>query len=134
MYFLQKNYLIELTFFMHSRSRNQAFVNLELHSPPLHPTTILGFVGILAKFVGKFSWPNVVGKFGVYYHKKQNAEFYQHPLPEKSNFYRQWRLLKKLYKIFTDDYDNNEYSAVKYTRYLAVKYPRFFTINIIWCL
>ena len=102
--------------------------------PPLHPTTILGFVGILAKCVGKFSWPNVVGKFGVYYHKKQNAEFYQYPVPEKSNFYRQWRLLKKLYKIFTDDYDNNEYSAVKYTRYLAVKYPRFFTINIIWCL
>ena len=28
------------------------------------------FVGILTKCVGKTSWPNVVGKFGVFYHKK----------------------------------------------------------------
>ena len=33
--------------------------------------------------------------------------------------------LKKLYKICTDDYDNNEY--------LAVKYMRFFTNDIV-CL
>ena len=58
--------------------------------------------------------------------KKRNAEFFQYPAPQKLKFYRQWRLLKKLYKICTDDYDNNEY--------LAVKYVRFFTRNIIGCL
>ena len=65
-----------------------------------------------------------LGKFGIFYHKKWNAEFYQYPVPQKSNFYWRWRLLKKLYKICTDDYDNNEY--------LAVKYIRFFTNDIIF--
>ena len=86
----------------------------------------LKFVGILTKCVGKTSWPNVAGKFGVFYHKKWNAESYQYPVQQKSNFYWQWRLLKKLYKICTDDYDNNEF--------LAVKYIRFFTNDIVWCL
>ena len=49
----------------------------------------------------------------------------QNPVPQKSNFYRLWRLSKKLYKICTNDYDNNEY--------LAVKYIRFFTNDILWC-
>ena len=44
-------------------------------------------------------------------------------IPAKPNSYRQCQLLKKLYQICTDDYDNNEY--------LAVKYIRFFTNNII---
>ena len=60
-------------------------------------STFLEFVSILEKYVGKISWPNVVGKFGVFYHKKRNAEFYQYSVPRKSNFYRRWRLLKKLY-------------------------------------
>ena len=57
-------------------------------SPPPPPPTFLKFVGILTKCVGKISRPNVVGKFGVYHHKKRNAEFYQYPVPQKSNFYR----------------------------------------------
>ena len=48
--------------------------------PPTH-TLFLKSVSILTKCVGKISWPNVVGKFGVFYHKKRNAEFYQHPVP-----------------------------------------------------
>ena len=97
------------------------------HQPtPSPPPTFLKSVGILTKCVGKISWPNVVGKFGVFYHKKRNAEFYQYPVPQKSNFYRWGRLLKKLYKICANNYDNNEYSAVNYII--------FFTNNIIWCL
>ena len=68
----------------------------------------------MTKCVGKISWPNAVGKFGVFYHKKQNAEFYQYPVPQKSNFYRQWRIFKMLYKFCTNDEDNNEYLAMKY--------------------
>ena len=47
----------------------------------------------LTKCVGKISRPNVVGKFGVFCYEKRNAEFYQYPVPQKSNFYRWWRLL-----------------------------------------
>ena len=65
--------------------------------------TFFELVGILTKYVGKISWPNVVVKFGVLYYKKRNAEFYQYPVPQKSNFYRWWRLLKNLYRICTDD-------------------------------
>ena len=57
--------------------------------------------------------------------KKRHTEFYQNPVQQKSNIYGQWWLLKNLYKICTDDYDNNEY--------LAVKHIRFFTNDII-CL
>ena len=80
----------------------------------------------LAKYVGKISWPNVVGKFGVFYHKRRNAESYHYLVPQKSNFYRRLQLLKKLYRICTDDYDNNEY--------LALKYIKFLTSDIVWCL
>ena len=80
----------------------------------------------LAKYVGKISWPNVVGKFGVFYHKKRNAEFYHYLVPQKPNLYRRLQLLKKLYNICTDNYDNNEY--------LAVKYIKFLTSDIVWCL
>ena len=53
------------------------------------PLTFLKFVGILTKCVSKISRPNVVGKFGLFYHKKKrNAEFYQNPFPQKSYFYR----------------------------------------------
>ena len=83
--------------------------------PPPHTHTFLKFVGILPKYVGKISWPNVVGKFGVFYYKKRNAEFYQYPVPQKLNFYRRWELLKNLYNICTNDFDNNEYLAEKYT-------------------
>ena len=55
----------------------------------------------LTKCIGKISWPNVVNKSGVFHHKKRNAEFYQYPIPQKSNFYWRWRFLKKLYKIST---------------------------------
>ena len=68
----------------------------------IHTHTFLKFVSILTKCVGKISWPNVIGKFGVFYHKNQNEEFYQYGVLQKSNFYRQWWLLK-LYKIRTDD-------------------------------
>ena len=51
--------------------------------------------------VSKISWSNVVSKYGVFDHKKQNADFYQYPVSQISNFYQQW-LLKKLYKICTD--------------------------------
>ena len=46
---------------------------------------------------------DVVGRFGVFYHnKKRDAEFCQNPVPQKSNFYRRLRLLKK---FCTDYYD-----------------------------
>ena len=64
--------------------------------------------------LGKISWRSVICKFGVFYYKKRNAEFYQYPSRRNRNFYRRWRLLKKLCIICTDDYDNNEYLAVKY--------------------
>ena len=72
------------------------------------------FVSILTKCVGKIYWPNVVGKFGVFYHKKRNAGLYQYLVPQKSNFYRRWQLLNKLYTICTDDKVNDEYLAVEY--------------------
>ena len=58
--------------------------------------------------------------------KKRNAEFYQYAVPRKSNFYRRLRRLKNLYKICTDDHDNNEC--------LAVKYIRCFTNDMIFVL
>ena len=66
------------------------------------PPNFLAFVCIFTKYVRKISWPNVVGKFGVFY-EKRNAEFYQYPVPQKLNFHWWWRLLKKLCKICTDD-------------------------------
>ena len=62
-------------------------------------------------------------KFRVFYHKKRNADFHQYPVPQKSNFYRRWRLLKKLYKICTGYYDNNEnneYFVLRYIRYFML--------------
>ena len=41
--------------------------------PPPSPT-FLKFVSILTKYAGKTFWPNVVGKFGVFYRKKLNFE------------------------------------------------------------
>ena len=38
--------------------------------------------------------------FGVFCDKKRDKEFYQYPVLQKSGF-------KKLYEIFTDDYDND---------------------------
>ena len=70
---------------------------------PSPPPTFLKFVGVFTKWVGKSSWPNFVGKFGVFYHKKRNTVFFQYPVPQKSNFYQRWQLWKKLYKICTDD-------------------------------
>ena len=35
----------------------------------------------ILKCVGKISWPNVVSKFGAFYHKNRNAEFYQYQFP-----------------------------------------------------
>ena len=32
----------------------------------------------MLKCVSKISQPNVVGKFGAFYHKNRNAEFYQY--------------------------------------------------------
>ena len=58
-----------------------------------HTNTVLKFVGILTKYVGKIFCPNTVGKSGVFYHNKQNPEFYQYSVPQKLNFYRQRRLL-----------------------------------------
>ena len=55
---------------------------------PPPPPNFFKLVGILTKYVGKISWTNFVVKFGVFYHKKRNAEFYQYPVPQKSNFYR----------------------------------------------
>ena len=46
--------------------------------------------------------------------KMRNSELYQYPVPQNSNFYPPWRLLKKLYKVCTNNQDNNEYLAVKY--------------------
>ena len=43
-------------------------------TPPPHLLTtanFLKFVGILTKCVDKISWPNVVGKFRVFYHEKR---------------------------------------------------------------
>ena len=85
---------------------------------PLHPT-FFEFLGILVKCVGKISWPNVVGKFAKCRILSISSAAEIKLLPAMTT-------LKKLHKICTDDYDNNEY--------LAVKYTRFFTINIIWCL
>ena len=38
--------------------------------PPPPPSIFLKFVGILTKYLGKISRPDVVGKFGVFWHKK----------------------------------------------------------------
>ena len=84
------------------------------YTPPPPPQTFFEICRYLTKYVGKNSWPNVVSKFVVFCHKKRNAEFRQNPAPQKSNFYRWWRLLKKLYKIWTNNYDNNEYLAMKF--------------------
>ena len=81
--------------------------------PPTHTHTFLKFVVILTKCVGNISRPNVIGKFGVFYHKKMKCRILSISSPVEINFYRRWRLLKKLYKICTDDYVNNEYLAVK---------------------
>ena len=72
---------------------------------PLPPPTFLKFVVIVTKCVGKISWPNDVGKFGVFYHENRNAGFDQYLVSRNQN---------------------NEY--------LAVKYIRFFTNDIMWCL
>ena len=45
-------------------------------------------IGILTKCVSKTSRYNVVSKFGIFYHKKRNAEFCQYPVLQKYNFYR----------------------------------------------
>ena len=88
------------------------------HTHTHNTHTFLRFVGIFTKCVGKISWHNVVGKFGEFYHKR-NTEFYQYLFPQKSNFYWRWRLLNKLYKICSDDYDNNEYLTVEYIRFFT---------------
>ena len=49
-----------------------------------------------------------------------------HTFLEVVNFYRRWWLLKKLYKIYTDGYDNNEY--------FSSKIHSIFPNDIIWCL
>ena len=69
------------------------------------------------------SWANVVGKFGVFYHKKEVQNSISIQVPQKSTIYRRCQLLRNLCKICTDDYDNYEY--------LAMKYIRFFTNDII---
>ena len=85
-------------------------------TPPPPPPTLFEFLGILVKCVGKISWPNVVGKFAKCRILSISSAAEIKLLPAMT-------ALKKLHKICTDDYDNNEYTAVKYTR--------FFTINII---
>ena len=57
------------------------------------PSNFLNLVVFLTQCVDKIFWPNVVSKRGVFYHKKWNAEFYQYPVPQKSNFYRWWWFL-----------------------------------------
>ena len=47
------------------------------NTPATHKHTLfLKFVGILTISVGKISRSNITRKFGVFYHKKTNAEFY----------------------------------------------------------
>ena len=46
----------------------------------------LKFVDILTKCVDNLSWLNAVGKFRLFYHKKQNAEIHQYPVRQKSTF------------------------------------------------
>ena len=50
----------------------------------------------LTKCVDKISRPNVVDKFGVFFDKKWNTEFYHYPVPQKSNCCRWWRLFNPL--------------------------------------
>ena len=60
-----------------------------------------------------------------YFNIKNKMQNFIKSSPSKINLLRLWPLLKKLYKICTDNYDNNEY--------LAVKCIRFFSNDII-CL
>ena len=69
----------------------------------------------------KFPDPMLSENLEYFIIEKRNAEFYQFPaeitlLPVMTAF-------KEVIQDFTDDYDNNEY--------LAVKYIRFFTNDII---
>ena len=101
-------YQSHINTFQLNHSKNALYFS---QRPPV--TTFLKFVD---NCVDKIPWPNVVCKFGVFYHKKWNASFYQYPVPQKLNFCRWWRPLKKLHKICIGDSDNNEYLAVKYIR------------------
>ena len=101
--------------------------------------TFSKFVSILIKCVGKIFWLNVIGKSGVFITKNEMQNYISIQSRRNQTFtasadgsWGSWELhvmvevrLKKLYKICTDDYDNNEY--------LAVKYIRFFTNDIV-CL
>ena len=74
----------------------------------------------------KFPDPMLLVNLEYFIIKKRNAEFYQYSVLQKSNFNWRWQLLKKLYKICTNEYGNHEY--------LATDYIRYFTDSIIWCL
>ena len=89
------------------------------------PLSFFKFVGILTKCVSKISRPNVVGKFGLFYHKKKKkCRILSKSIPTEIILLPvMMAFIKKSYKICTDNYDNNEY--------LVVKYIRFFTNNII---
>ena len=99
-------------------SRTHVHTHTHTHT---HTHFSLKFVGIMKKCACKISWSNFDGKFGVFYRKKRNVEFYQYPVIQISNFCGWWRLLKKLYKICTDYYDNDEYLAVKCIRFLPAR-------------
>ena len=75
--------------------------------------------------------PNVAGKFGVFYHKKKKYRILSissRKYPKKSNFHRRCGLLK-LYKICTDNYDNNEYLVVKYISFFYQPYHLMFVMQ-----
>ena len=89
--------------------------------PP--PPTFFKFVVILTKCIGKISRPDVVGKFGVFYHKKTKCRILSKSSPAEIKLLPAMTAFKEVL-ICTDDYNNE---------YLAVKYIRFFTNDMI-CL
>ena len=89
--------------------------------PPPHPSLFKTCRVFLQNVSEKFTDSVLLVNLEYFITKKRNAEFYQSPkeikiLPAMTAF-------KKSYKNCTDDYDNNEY--------LAMKYIRFFTKDFI---
>ena len=92
-------------------------------SLPPPPPTFFKFVVILTKCIGKISRPDVVGKFGVFYHKKTKCRILSKSSPAEIKLLPAMTAFKEV-MICTDDYNNE---------YLALKYIRFFTNDMI-CL
>ena len=90
---------------------------------PSSPPIFFQICRYFDKMLGKISRPDVVGKFGVFYHKKTKCRILSKSSPAEIKLLPAMTAFKEV-MICTDDYNNE---------YLAVKYIRFFTNDMI-CL